>query len=124
MKKTVLVIAIIALVITGLLAATLNSDTTVAKALAKKASIEALEAEAKDVGLTCPFSWTYYSCKKMISRAEKNPRLKEAFLNAQAKGVTVWPGMWPWFSAGSVGTGLVDVNTLASDEKIIAFLTK
>ena len=50
--------------------------------------------------------------------------LKDAFLDTHAQGVYVYPEIWPWFSAGSVGTGRVGVNILASDQRIIDFLEK
>ena len=124
MKKVLTVVVILALTVVGLIAATRTSGTTIAEAIAKKVSVRILETQAESVGLSCSgFYDIFHDCEKMISRAKKNSRLKEAFLHAQTEGVNVWPETWLWFSAGSVGAGYVEVNSLASDEKIIAFLT-
>jgi hypothetical protein len=110
-------------IVGGLIVRAQTTGNTVAGALAKKAAMEALNARGESVGLRC-FMSLDFACENLISRAEKNPALKKAFQATQAKGVSVWPQAWPWFSAGSVETGWVEVNMLTSDEKIIAFLTE
>ena len=125
MFKKVFVVLVVALAITGfLIAQTLTSGTTIAEALAKKASERAFEAQATRVGLNCDIMFPDNICKRMISRAEKNPQLQDAFLHTQSQGVYVYPEVWPWFSAGSVGAGRVGINILASDQRIIEFLEK
>ena len=132
MKWKILVVVALTIftIVGGLIVRAQIIGVTVAEALAKKAARDALEAQSESVGLYCSMFQKPSVCKNMISRAEKNPALKNAFQATQAKGVSVWPrGMnvlpesWPWFSAGSVETGWVYVNTRASDEAIIAFLT-
>ena len=124
MFKKVFVVAIVVLTVSLVWAQVRTSGTTIAEALAKKASERAFEVQATSVGLNCDIMFPENICKKMISRAEKNPRLRDAFLNTQAEGVYVYPEIWPWFSAGSVGTGRVGINILVSDERIVEFLTK
>ena len=123
MFKKVFVVVIILLTASLVWAQIRTSGTTVSEALANREARDVLLAQAKGVGLNC-YLVQEYACKKMISRAERNPQLKAALLQTQAKDVSVWPEIWPWFSAGSVGTGSVNVNILVSDEKIIEFLTK
>jgi hypothetical protein len=125
MKRKVFVVVALAILamVGGLIVRAQTSGVTVAEALAKRAAMETLNARGESVGLLC-FLSPDFACENLSSRAEKNPALKEAFQATQARGVSVWPKAWPWFSAGSVETGWVDVNMLASDEAIITVLTK
>ncbi len=98
---------------------------TIATARAKQEAKNAFDARASSVGIICSILGGQYVCSKIIARAEKNPRLKDALLQARAEGISVFAEAWPWFSAGSVSDrGWIDINILASDEKIVAFLTK
>lgn len=125
MKRKVFVVVALAILamVGGLIVRAQTTGTTVAEALANEQARNSLLARGKSVGLRC-FLSPDFACENLSSRAEKNPALKEAFQTTQARGVGVWPKAWPWFSAGSVKTGWVDVNMLASDEAIITFLTK
>ncbi len=124
MKRKVFVVVALAILamVGGLIVRAQTSGVTVAEALAKRAAMEALNARGESVGLSC-FLSPDFACENLTSRAEKNPALKNAFQATQKQGVNVWPKAWPWFSAGSVRTGRVDINMLTSDDAIIAFLT-
>ena len=123
-RKVFVVVALVILaMVGGLIVHAQTSGTTVAEALANKRARNSLLARGESVGLLC-FLSPDFACENLSSRAEKNPALKEAFQATQTRGVSVWPNAWPWFSAGSVETGWVDINMLASDETIITFLTK
>lgn len=124
MKQKVLVVVALAMltIVASLIVHAQTTGSTVAKALAKRAAMEALNARGESVGLRCLLS-PDFACENLISRAEENPALKNAFQATQARGVSVWPKTWPWFSAGSVRTRWIDVNMLTSDDTIIAFLT-
>ena len=123
MKRKVLVFAlvIVAVVAIGVFAQ-VRTPSNIARAQLKGAVHDIMSARAGNVGLNC-FLVSEYSCSEMIVRAEENSQLKEALLRAQAENVNVFPGTWPWFNAGSVDVGTLYINTLASDERIIAFLT-
>ena len=95
MFKKVFVIAIVTLTVSLVWAQIRTSDTTITEALAKRASERAFQAQATSVGLNCDIMFPEDICKNMISRAEKNPRLRDALLYTQAKSVYVYPEIWP-----------------------------
>ena len=81
-----------------------------------------IELSGHELGLVC-ISETE-GCAELITRAEKNPSLKQSFLKAKAADIRVVPNGFNPFSVGSVGEGYIIINTSYSDERIIAFLTK
>lgn len=125
-KKTFLLIGLVVALVIGAvgLYAQFQNQTTVTTALANQQAKTAFVARASAVGLSCSL-FNEYECEKMIQRADQNPKLKKALLQTQASGISVFPGFWLWFTAGSVSKyGWVDINILTNDEKIITFLTK
>ena len=97
------------------------SSGTVDTARTKGQETDRIMEKGREFGLTC--ITRPEQCSELIARAEKNPRFKEALLVTKAKGVGIQPGAGLLF-AGHIGNGYVIINTLASDERIIEFITK
>ena len=122
MKKKVILTAILILAFVVITIAANHASSAIATARANKEASDALEARGRNVGIHC---FDLGPCLQMIARAEKNPRLKDAIMQASAEDISIYPDTWLWFSAGSISDrGYIEINTRASDEKIIEFLTK
>ena len=124
MKKVIAIgigTGVVLLAVIGLVAAT-HTPGTVETARIAGDKARAIELSGRELGLTCIASSE--SCAELIVRAEKNSQLKAVFLKAKAADVGILPRSMLWPSVGHTGEGYVVVNTLYSDEKIIAFLTK
>jgi len=84
-----------------------------------------IKERGREYGVVCAYELTV--CAEFISRADSNPKLKEALLQAKAADVVVMPKEFSLLfilSPGEIQKGYVRVNTRASDEKIIEFLTR
>ena len=96
---------------------------SVALALANQKRGDVIYKKSKEFGLSCP-SYTE-PCAALISRAESNPRLREALRKASSFGVYLTPtldtGLTP---IEKVQQGNILVPVVDSDEEIIEFLTK
>ena len=120
-KVVVFGLGVLLLAVVGVIAATYTQGTVeTARIGGEKA--KAIELSGRELGLTCITNSE--GCAELIARTEKNSQLKAAFLKAKAAHVGIQPRSMLWFSVGHTGDGYVVVNTLYSDEKIIAFLTK
>lgn len=85
--------------------------------LAKMNSVnsEDIQKEVAPLGLR-PL-WDVVGTKNVFDRAQKNPQLKEALMQAKSSGVTVFP-----YNYFEVGDGTVFIDCAASDQEIIDFL--
>ncbi|HEY4519820.1 MAG TPA: hypothetical protein VJH33_02170 [Candidatus Paceibacterota bacterium] len=126
MKKVLIGLGILALGALAVVTVTssISEKDAVATALANRVAKETLENETDKYGFICTGLFRG-SCKDLLTRAQKNPELAKALLKAKEARVSIFPEWWPWFDAGSVNErGWIEINTLASDEKIIKFLTE
>ena len=125
MDKRILagVVYILGLAVFVIITATQISAGTIATAQARGQESDSVRKKGNELGLTC--ITRPEKCGEMITRAEKNPRLKEALLKAKAAKVGIHPGDWSELGlfAGRIGNGYIVVNISRSDESIIAFLT-
>lgn len=81
----------------------------------------ATELKGRELGLNCITNSK--DCADLIARAERNPQLKAAMLKAKAANVGILPESF-WLNGFRVGEGYVTIRANASDQRIIAFLTK
>jgi len=127
MKKVLVVsvgvVAVAAVLAVLMITATRNNDAVI-MAQTRGQRADSIIERGREFNLVCIIQPD--ECAELIARAEKNPRLKEVFLEAKAAGVSVMPATWTLlaFFAGKVGDGYVLVNIQASDERIIAYLAK
>ncbi|TSC61894.1 MAG: hypothetical protein G01um101448_498 [Parcubacteria group bacterium Gr01-1014_48] len=120
-KVIVIGLGVLLLAVVGVIGATYTPGTIeTARIGGEEARV--VELNGRELGLNCITNTE--GCAEMIARAEKNSQLKSAFLKAKAMDVGIQPRAVYWLSVGSVGRGWVTINTLYSDEKIIAFLMK
>ena len=122
MKKKVLAVVVSVLAIVVLVIAATYTPGTVETARIAGDKARAIRLNGREFGLSCISNTE--GCADLIARAERNSQLKAAFLKAKAADVGIHPQSMLMFSVGRTGEGYVVVNTLYSDEKIIAFLTK
>lgn len=118
-KKIVVLAIVIATVAIGVFAQT-RSQTTLAQAQVNmQAKRDQWNREAS-YSLGC-FE-VFGTCESLIARAEANPGLKAALLQARQVGVDIHPEAIGWFHIDQYGN--VHVPTwFVSDERIITFLT-
>jgi hypothetical protein len=81
-----------------------------------------IELKGRELSLICISNTE--GCAELISRAEKNPRLKSILLKAKTMDVRIIPASYALSSIGYVGECYVTINIRRSDEEIIAFLAK
>jgi hypothetical protein len=126
-KNTAFVaIYVLAVVVSAVVLVTIGSSKSthvLAQAQARGQHHEYVLGRGQDLSLVCITASE--ECAELIERAERNPQLRDAFLQAKSRGIGIHPSSWIWlgFSPGRIYDGFVVVNTSASDERIIAFLT-
>ncbi|MDP3740774.1 MAG: hypothetical protein Q8R08_00410 [bacterium] len=95
-----------------------NSVSAIELALRSEKYVADLRMRAARVGVNCWLGMDREKyCEILTSKAEKNPKLAQAFLEAGKKGVSVHG-----FYAFLVGNGFVDVDATKSDDEILKFL--
>jgi|SRR3989344_101489 len=132
MKKTILAIFAFAIVVavfttlkyrTSIPTVPTIADSTIAAAQAKGQRADYTRDKGREPGLNC--LGLSDGCAELITRAEKNPQLKKAFLEAKVAGIGIVPKstLTSFTDTGYIGAGYVAIKIQATDEEIIAFLT-
>ena len=99
----------------------LMDSGAIARSHAMQEEFEKVQERAREFSLSC-LTAGKENCVEMLARAEKNPELKTALLQAKAAGVLIIPS--DLFAEYSVGDGWISINLSMSDERIVALLTK